>query len=48
VKHAVAADAALSPDAAADALLDTMNAWSGRPATDDLTIVLVDWQPATV
>ena len=48
VKHAVAADAALSPDAAADALLDTMNAWSGRPATDDLTIVLVDWQPAAV
>jgi sigma-B regulation protein RsbU (phosphoserine phosphatase) len=48
VKHAVAADAALSPDAAADALLDTMHAWSGRPANDDLTIVLVDWQPATV
>jgi sigma-B regulation protein RsbU (phosphoserine phosphatase) len=42
VKRALAAGAALPPDAAADALLDTMNAWSGQPPNDDLTIVLVD------
>jgi sigma-B regulation protein RsbU (phosphoserine phosphatase) len=47
VKTALAAGAARSPDAAADALLNTMDAWSGQPATDDLTIVLVDWERAT-
>ena len=45
VKSAVAADAALATDAAADGLLATMHAWSGQPANDDLTIVVVDWQP---
>jgi serine phosphatase RsbU (regulator of sigma subunit) len=45
VKSALATAAALSPDAAADALLATMDAWSGRPAADDLTIVLVDTSP---
>ncbi len=43
VKAAVAAGAALAPDSAADALLTAMDAWSGQPARDDLTIVLVDW-----
>lgn len=43
VKRALAAGAALPTDAAADALLDTMHTWSGLPAGDDLTIVLVDW-----
>jgi sigma-B regulation protein RsbU (phosphoserine phosphatase) len=47
VKLAIAAAAPLSPDAAADALLETIHTWSGRSANDDLTIVLVDWQPAT-
>jgi sigma-B regulation protein RsbU (phosphoserine phosphatase) len=43
VKGSIAAGAAMPPDEAADALLETMNAWSGQPATDDLTIVIVDW-----
>ena len=47
VKTAVAADAALATEAAADRLLATMHAWSGQPARDDLTIVVVDWQPVT-
>ena len=42
VKRALATTAALSPEAAADALLNEMDTWSGRPAADDLTIVLVD------
>ena len=37
VKMALTAGAALAPDAAADALLNTMDAWSGRPIADDLT-----------
>ena len=45
VKSALATGAALSADAAADALLDGMDAWSGQPAADDLTIVLVDTSP---
>jgi sigma-B regulation protein RsbU (phosphoserine phosphatase) len=43
VKASIAAAAALPPDEAADALLERMDAWSGQPAADDLTIVLVDW-----
>jgi phosphoserine phosphatase RsbU/P len=43
VKTSIAAAAALRPEEAADALLAEMNAWSGQPAADDLTIVLVDW-----
>jgi phosphoserine phosphatase RsbU/P len=43
VKASIAAAAALPPDEAADALLGRMDAWSGQPAADDLTIVLVDW-----
>lgn len=42
VKAALAVGSALPADAAADALLETMDAWSGQPARDDLTIVLVD------
>jgi sigma-B regulation protein RsbU (phosphoserine phosphatase) len=41
VKGTLAASVALSPDAAADKLLDEMDAWSGQPASDDLTIVLI-------
>ena len=47
VKIALTAGVALAPDAAADALLNTMDAWSGRPIADDLTIVLVDAVGAT-
>ena len=43
VKEAVAASAGISADAAAARVLDTMNAWSGQPPRDDLTIVVVDW-----
>jgi sigma-B regulation protein RsbU (phosphoserine phosphatase) len=48
VKGALAAGASLPADAAADALLHTMDAWSGQPASDDLTIVLVDWDTRTL
>jgi phosphoserine phosphatase RsbU/P len=44
VKASIAAGAALRPDEAADALLESMNAWSGQPPADDLTIVVVDWR----
>ena len=47
VKIALTAGVALPPDTAADALLNTMDAWSGRPVADDLTIVLVDAVGAT-
>jgi serine phosphatase RsbU (regulator of sigma subunit) len=47
VKISIAAEAALSPDEAADALLQSMDVWSGQPAADDLTIVLVDWTRRT-
>jgi sigma-B regulation protein RsbU (phosphoserine phosphatase) len=43
VKAVIAAGAALPADDAVDALLAGMNAWSGQPAADDLTVVLVDW-----
>jgi sigma-B regulation protein RsbU (phosphoserine phosphatase) len=46
VKAGIAAAATLPPDDAADAILAGMNAWSGQPAADDLTIVLVDWTRA--
>lgn len=45
VKTSIAAASTLPPDAAVDALLERMNTWSGQPAADDLTIVLVDWTP---
>jgi sigma-B regulation protein RsbU (phosphoserine phosphatase) len=43
LKSAFAAGTGLHTSAAADALLDAMDAWSGQPASDDLTIVLADW-----
>jgi phosphoserine phosphatase RsbU/P len=43
LKNALAAGAGLPPNAAADALLGAMDAWSGQPASDDLTIVVADW-----
>jgi serine phosphatase RsbU (regulator of sigma subunit) len=43
LKNALAAGAGLPPNAAADALLRAMDAWSGQPASDDLTIVVADW-----
>ena len=46
VKISIVAEAVLSPDKAADALLQSMDVWSGQPAADDLTIVLVDWTQA--
>jgi sigma-B regulation protein RsbU (phosphoserine phosphatase) len=33
----------LQPNLAADKLLDTIDAWSGQPPGDDLTLVLIDW-----
>jgi len=43
LKVALAHGTALQPNAAADKLLDTIDAWSGQPQGDDLTLVLVDW-----
>lgn len=43
VKTSLSAAATLPADEAADALLATMDTWSGQPAGDDLTIVVVDW-----
>jgi sigma-B regulation protein RsbU (phosphoserine phosphatase) len=43
VKTALATGATLPPDAAADALVHAMDAWSGQPASDDLTLVVIDW-----
>jgi sigma-B regulation protein RsbU (phosphoserine phosphatase) len=45
LKSAIVAGAALPPDAASDVLLASVEAWSGQPAGDDLTIVLVDISP---
>jgi phosphoserine phosphatase RsbU/P len=42
VKAALTASAMRTPEAAADDLLHAMEAWSGQPANDDLTLVLVD------
>jgi sigma-B regulation protein RsbU (phosphoserine phosphatase) len=43
LKASVAAGRFLSADQAADALLHDVDAWSGRAAGDDLTLVLLDW-----
>jgi len=40
---ALAETAALPPAAAAERLLERVDAWSGRPPSDDCTLVLVDW-----
>jgi sigma-B regulation protein RsbU (phosphoserine phosphatase) len=42
LKGAVGSGLSLTPDGAADALLRDLDAWSGRPASDDLTLVLLD------
>lgn len=42
VKAAIAVGDARTPDEVADALLETLRKWSGQPAGDDLTIVLVE------
>ncbi len=42
VKAAIVGGAARTPDALADALLEALATWSGLPAADDLTLVLVD------
>jgi sigma-B regulation protein RsbU (phosphoserine phosphatase) len=43
VKTAIAAGAAQPLEVAAEGLLRSVDSWSGQPATDDLTIVLVDY-----
>jgi phosphoserine phosphatase RsbU/P len=43
VKTSVASSLPLSADGAADALLHDVDTWSGRPAGDDVTLVLLDW-----
>jgi sigma-B regulation protein RsbU (phosphoserine phosphatase) len=43
VKTAVASSLSLPPSEAADALLQDVDTWSGRPAGDDVTLVLLDW-----
>jgi sigma-B regulation protein RsbU (phosphoserine phosphatase) len=42
VKATIAAGIGRSSEAALDSLLGAMDAWSGRPARDDVTLVLVD------
>jgi phosphoserine phosphatase RsbU/P len=42
VEGALSSSLALSPDAAADAVLAAKDAWSGLPPADDLTLILVD------
>jgi sigma-B regulation protein RsbU (phosphoserine phosphatase) len=45
LKASLADGGALHPDAAADNLLATVDAWSGQPPGDDFTVVLADWMP---
>lgn len=45
LKIVLAAGAALPLEAAADALLRSVDAWSGQPASDDQTLVLLDNAP---
>jgi serine phosphatase RsbU (regulator of sigma subunit) len=42
VKQALAAGTSLSPDAFLDRLLAELDHWSGQPAGDDLTVVMID------
>jgi phosphoserine phosphatase RsbU/P len=46
LEESFAAAAGLPADAAADALLSAVDAWSGRAPGDDLTLVVVDWTAA--
>ena len=45
LKATLAAAAGLQPHTATDALLTTVDTWSGQPPADDVTMVLVDWRP---
>ncbi len=47
LEESFAAAAGLPADAAANALLSAVDAWSGRAPGDDLTLVVVDWTAAT-
>ena len=42
LERALASASTLAPDAAADAVLAAMDAWSGLPAADDLTLLMVE------
>ena len=46
LEQSFAAAAGLPPDAAANALLSAVDAWSGGAPGDDLTLVVVDWTAA--
>ena len=46
LEESLAAAAGLPADAAANALLSAVDAWSGRAPGDDLTLVVVDWTAA--
>ena len=48
VERTLATASTLAPEAAADAVLAAMDAWSGMPPSDDLTIVLVERRAAAV
>ena len=43
LEPALAASGHLPPDAAANGLVQTVDAWSGLAPADDLTLMLVDW-----
>jgi len=43
LKARLVAAVELPPQAATEALVSTVDAWSGRPPSDDLTLVVVDW-----
>jgi sigma-B regulation protein RsbU (phosphoserine phosphatase) len=43
LKSTLASAAGLPAQAVADNLLTTIDTWSGRPPSDDLTVVLADW-----
>jgi serine phosphatase RsbU (regulator of sigma subunit) len=42
LERALASTSTLTPDAGADAVLAAMDAWSGLPAADDLTLLMVE------
>jgi sigma-B regulation protein RsbU (phosphoserine phosphatase) len=46
LKASLAQAATLHPHAVTDTLVSTVDAWSGLPPGDDLTLVLVDWTSA--
>jgi len=46
LERALASTSLLTPDAGADAVLAAMDAWSGLPAADDLTLLMVEARAA--